>query len=121
MQYDLWEPMETAPKDGTPILTYTTNGGMVVSEWEKNNHFFSPVDAEIVFDFHPECWRALPTPPPICEECGKPIFGGQLYISTGAGCKHERCYYYAEPIIPAYISIGPDEGQELIKPIEPAS
>ena len=34
-----WQPMETAPRDGTQILVYTIHGTIELTEWYQLNHY----------------------------------------------------------------------------------
>lgn len=70
---DMWQPIETAPKDGTHVLTFSEPGGMLVafyhprgSAWtnwqlaEAGNH---AEDTELCSK--PTHWMPLPSPPPV--------------------------------------------------------
>lgn len=53
-----WQPMETAPKDGTPILAY--GGGCLIVEYQPSLHAF--VDGEMC-RWAPLGWQPLLAPP----------------------------------------------------------
>lgn len=36
----------------------------------------------------------------ICEYCDKEIINGKVFISTGSGVAHRKCYYLKHPFIP---------------------
>lgn len=65
-----WQPIETAPKDGTRILA-TGDGTTVVTLWGKANHvpLYSwllldvPYDPEDYDFWKPTHWQPLPPPP----------------------------------------------------------
>ncbi len=59
---DLWQPIETAPKDGNYILTFSRLG-MNVSRWWLSFQRFMPMDR---FDIEPPShWMPLPPPPEV--------------------------------------------------------
>jgi hypothetical protein len=71
-----WQPIETAPKDGTKILVFTIHGDVEVSEYCVKKHVvYDPVGdglfkarEEIWGEFwngscRPTHWMALPDPP----------------------------------------------------------
>lgn len=68
-----WQPIETAPKDGTPILCFTPDEqfspitGIDVLWFENGDWLYN---ANIVLD-PPTHWMPLPPPPTQAEE-GKP-------------------------------------------------
>lgn len=66
-----WQPIETAPKDGTPILASNENIQYVA--WFKNNwNFFAHENPEIgTFYFFPTHWMDLPAAPTPPEACAK--------------------------------------------------
>jgi hypothetical protein len=58
-----WQPIETAPKDGTEILVLTTKYNVVFQShwdhgWEIRNEQF-----EYIGDISPSYWMPLPEPP----------------------------------------------------------
>jgi hypothetical protein len=69
----MWQPIETAPKDGTPILGYSPNArGMAVSmppiavvEWVDlgEGRFGISHDDGAGSDFRPTHWMPLPAAP----------------------------------------------------------
>ena len=66
-----WQPIETAPKDGTPILTYSCgcsyqNEAMLVVWWsdEKSERSGYGWEAyEVSHMIAPDYWMPLPNPP----------------------------------------------------------
>ena len=36
----------------------------------------------------------------LCDYCGKEIINGNVFISTGNGVAHRKCYYLKNPFIP---------------------
>jgi hypothetical protein len=62
-----WQPIATAPRDGTPILAVDANGqiAVVASKWLKNRqhftHWYAPIYDEAVMN--PTHWMPLPKPP----------------------------------------------------------
>lgn len=62
-----WMPIESAPKDGTPILLYTMGEplkNMAVAEWNAlHNRWQDPQMADEYFTDGTN-WMPLPTPPP---------------------------------------------------------
>ena len=60
-----WEPIETAPKDGTPILGYA-RGDYTVVRWNKNGHYWTLCVCGTRADdgeWWPTYWLPLPPPP----------------------------------------------------------
>lgn len=62
-----WQPIETAPKDGTPILGWSDEGVAYVCWWRPGRRgtawaFFYAPDVG-TFSFHPTLWQPLPEPP----------------------------------------------------------
>ena len=59
-----WQPIETAPKDGTQILIYDpadpTGSGVNQAKWDRSN-FVEVVEEYGVF--WPSHWMPLPQPP----------------------------------------------------------
>ena len=64
-----WQPIETAPKDGTEVLVYGDGQGMSVAWWETKYIWVRP--GAWVSDFgrsdththEPSHWMPLPPPP----------------------------------------------------------
>lgn len=66
-----WQPIETAPKDGSPVLLGSEGGGWVEQGYYEadtpsrggwymtNTHWTDATDGEI----HPSAWMPLPSPP----------------------------------------------------------
>ena len=58
-----WQLIETAPKDGTPVLLFYT-GLMYVAQWVPESEFgpvWCSVDATMILN--PSHWMPLPEPP----------------------------------------------------------
>ena len=61
---DQWQPIETAPKDGTLFLAYEKGEEMAVMEWSRRcNSFRVCADTEWFSCLHPTHWMPLPVPP----------------------------------------------------------
>lgn len=65
-----WQPIETAPKDGTRILSYSDQEGVQCISWWRDgdtswSEWCSP-DGYTVFD--PTHWMPLPEPPRALSE-----------------------------------------------------
>jgi hypothetical protein len=60
-----WQPIETAPKDGTHILAHDGNTyyPAVVIHWFESGWFFSTYPTDIENEYDPVRWMPLPTPP----------------------------------------------------------
>ena len=76
-----WQPIETAPKDGTEILLFERGeyGGISVLHWRREEHYLNGkptgfadtgwctpgehVSAEFNAYFKPTHWHTLPEPP----------------------------------------------------------
>jgi hypothetical protein len=60
---DQWQPIETAPKDGKPILGFSTEGASRVC-WHRNGSwiFFRNHKGD-EWAFHPTHWMSLPALP----------------------------------------------------------
>jgi hypothetical protein len=67
-----WRPMDSAPRDGTRILAYDINEGIVVVDWDHDSVFgrkkcwcFTPCEDD--YNSRRECfpthWAPLPEPP----------------------------------------------------------
>jgi hypothetical protein len=62
---DAWQPIETAPKDGSTILGYWVNGEMhtgSVFHGRRHNEWTPEFDTEKEWDM-PTHWQPLPSPP----------------------------------------------------------
>ena len=65
---DKWQSIETAPRDGTPILVYSHGAaememlprGMVVDSWQKQYQGFGKINQRWWPATH---WQPLPAPP----------------------------------------------------------
>jgi hypothetical protein len=64
-----WQPIETAPKDGTRILAVWGKFPMRIMEWKEVDGPFGPFanwvpeSGPIVLTEQPKCWQPLPEPP----------------------------------------------------------
>lgn len=66
---DAWQPIETAPKDGTPVLVY--HNRMVIEAWYSNKWGrFVQSETGGHNGIKPEHWMPLP-PPPIEQAIGR--------------------------------------------------
>lgn len=67
-----WQPIETAPKDGTWFLA-TEDGEVDLCAWHKTPHVplygfhFHSCDPEDAEECHPTHWMPLPAPPAVKE------------------------------------------------------
>jgi hypothetical protein len=80
-----WQPIETAPKDGTPILAY--DGGIWVAWWFVTNERIKGwATLDHVID-DPTHWMPLPDPPHMslkpCPKCGKKQPIGDRCVECG--------------------------------------
>lgn len=59
-----WEPIETAPKDGTPVLVHEC-GDVVIAYWKQSiGKWIGPRDSYGDADYmQPDAWMPLPEPP----------------------------------------------------------
>lgn len=61
-----WQPIETAPKDGTEILLFelTFNGApyMFTAKWDSEDADWKCIEFE-AYDHNPTYWMPLPEPP----------------------------------------------------------
>lgn len=59
-----WQPIETAPKDGTPVLVHAV-GGVIYVCWHVHGtwRFAMMSDGDWLSVAHPLHWMPLPTPP----------------------------------------------------------
>ncbi|WP_176928754.1 DUF551 domain-containing protein [Variovorax sp. YR634] len=70
-----WQPIETAPKDGTSILLYTSEG-IIEGYWSHNDWEQSPCHATydgcggVAINCRPTHWMPLPAPPTIACATG---------------------------------------------------
>ena len=69
-----WQPIETAPRDGTRLLTWDGEDMQLAwvkrdfsdPEWDKHLNFWVYTDEELTYyDYQPTHWQPLPSPPPI--------------------------------------------------------
>ena len=62
-----WQPIETAPNDGTEILLFTVSGIIQgyfsYGEWEQSVTHATYDMAYSVISHHPTHWMPLPAPP----------------------------------------------------------
>lgn len=70
-----WQPIETAPKDGTKILVYTVHGDIELSDWYRfDNSHYEQVEGDLYRKIEdpptegwngnkPVFWMPLPSPP----------------------------------------------------------
>jgi hypothetical protein len=56
-----WQPIETAPKDGSDILAWW-NGHAVIS-WNARQQSWESDDGMVAAKTHPTHWMPLPEPP----------------------------------------------------------
>ncbi len=56
-----WQPIETAPQDGTRILVFTVHGDIEISEWYTICIFDPPTEGWNSNE--PTHWMPLPEPP----------------------------------------------------------
>jgi hypothetical protein len=61
----MWQPIETAPKDGTPILAWPCEGMPYVVRWEHRVSGYKWIEAggEGYEQYEPTNWMPLPEPP----------------------------------------------------------
>lgn len=57
-----WQPIETAPRDGSNYLTFG-ECGYVICHWMEANYFHDGAEARIFPGVSPIYWMPLPTPP----------------------------------------------------------
>jgi len=57
-----WQPIETAPKDGSDILVFESGFWHIVY-WNKQLSWWDTVDCVESSDFNPTHWQPLPTAP----------------------------------------------------------
>lgn len=76
---DRWQPIETAPKDGTRILLVDERGGVFIGHWSDEATFgrFETKPGWQIFDCEddfyswrrvPTHWRPLPAPPVAADD-----------------------------------------------------
>lgn len=61
-----WQPIETAPKDGTSIIVYCRFGGRhdyAVVIRRREEWMVDTEDGWLSIDFYPTHWMTLPEPP----------------------------------------------------------
>ena len=65
----VWQPIETAPKDGTPILIYeppyfdATPHATYVCSWDTYKEAWVEHSGECYAQYEPTHWMPLPEPP----------------------------------------------------------
>jgi hypothetical protein len=58
-----WQPIESAPRDGTPVLGYSTEGVMYACWYFERSWLFFRNHRGDRWAFHPTHWMPLPEPP----------------------------------------------------------
>jgi hypothetical protein len=58
-----WQPIATAPKDGTPILLFAPHKSVVQGSWNRGDAFNMPHWSTPSNWFEPTHWMPLPDPP----------------------------------------------------------
>lgn len=63
-----WKPIETAPKDGTPILVYDPNPwldpySVITVSWDTQRKCWSEITGELYAIYYPTHWMELPEKP----------------------------------------------------------
>lgn len=59
-----WRPIETAPRDGTPILLCGQTGDRIVGRWSTAFSGSWVLEAYDAIGIEPTHWMPLPSPPP---------------------------------------------------------
>jgi len=59
----VWQPIATAPKDGTQVLLFRAGKSMVQGWWNRGGAFHMPHWSTPSGLFDPTHWRPLPPPP----------------------------------------------------------
>jgi hypothetical protein len=61
LMYPDWQPIETAPKDGSDFLAFIANGRLAVARYVAGHHFAA--DSLGSGETTPTHWMSLPEPP----------------------------------------------------------
>lgn len=77
MSEQVWQPIETAPKDGTSILVAAPGGVVTEASWSsRDNGWFDAYglreDPWEGNKLHPTHWMPLPEPPPALAAPARP-------------------------------------------------
>ena len=64
-----WQPIETIPQDGRPVLISDDGGGMVVGWWGLGRVETDYGNRKSAFNYVPKYWTDLP--PPQTEQDGR--------------------------------------------------
>lgn len=64
---DDWQPISTAPKDGTHFLAYALNGDMYRAAYHQDGYFISFCGQPAAHDPEPDFWQPLPSAPQEAE------------------------------------------------------
>lgn len=62
-----WQPIETAPKDGTPIDIWCAGFRYCNAYWGRAEKHWLTEDGDLIYDIyfeHPTHWMPEPDPPP---------------------------------------------------------
>lgn len=64
-----WQPIETAPLDGTQIMLWSSVNGAIIAQWSPRPAFWdtgfaSEMDGDPIEVIDPTHWMPLPKPPP---------------------------------------------------------
>lgn len=62
-----WRPIETVPKDGTPVDLWSESNGRLANYgyvlWSKDNEFFQPIDSGVCCVRDATHWMPIPGKP----------------------------------------------------------
>jgi hypothetical protein len=60
---ELWQPIETAPKDGTRVLAWDGWSVQTLEYWDGNEEWGQVGDSDRLTVSYPTHWMPLPSPP----------------------------------------------------------
>ena len=67
-----WQPIETAPMDGTPFLAWDGNTGIYVAYYSKSHKALIDQQLGEWPEYGPKLWHPLPPPPTVNESLTVP-------------------------------------------------
>lgn len=69
MNWNEWQPIATAPKDGKILLIWAKREGFNLGRWHDVHKAFCHIDiwSHAFCSYGPTHWLPLPEPPDICE------------------------------------------------------
>lgn len=84
-----WQPIETAPKDGTPVLVWDESGGMYVAYYCTFVRAWIDQQRDEWPEYKIKMWHPLPPPPTVSQSLTVPL-DDDLDEPLGPACSREN-------------------------------